>query len=207
MIATAVSGAVHLLSGPGVEWRCAPSSDAQRIYFANHASHLDFVVIWAALPPSVRRLVRPVADRRYWEHDAVRRRLARHVFNAILVDRGCAPDASPREAARATTARICQGVGDRHSLILFPEGTRSLTGEIGAFKSGLYHLARCRPDVELVPVHLWNLHRILPKGEWLPLPMLSRVVFGLPLALGPGEEKSAFLERARASVMALGDAA
>ena len=207
MIATAVSGAVHLLSGPGVEWRSAPSSDAQRIYFANHASHLDFVVIWAALPPEIRRLVRPVADRRYWDHDVVRRRLARHVFNAILVDRGCAPDASPREAARATTAHICGGMGDRHSLILFPEGTRSLTGEIGAFKSGLYYLARCRPDVELVPVHLWNLHRILPKGEWLPLPMLSRVVFGAPLTPRPDEEKSAFLERARAAVVALGDAA
>lgn len=207
MIATAVAGAVRFLGTPAVEWRCAPNSDAQRIYFANHASHLDFVVIWAALPPEGRRLVRPVADRRYWEHHAVRRRLARQVFNAILVDRGCAPDVSPQEAARATTTRICGGMGDRHSLILFPEGTRSLTGEIGAFKSGLYFLARCRPEVELVPVHLWNLHRILPKGEWLPLPMLSRVIFGAPLTLRPGEEKSAFLERARAAVVALGDAA
>lgn len=207
MIATALAGGVRLLSGPGVEWRCASSSDAQRIYFANHASHLDFVVIWAALPPSSRRLVRPVADRRYWEHDGVRCKLARHVFNAVLVDRGCAPAESPREAARATTARICEAMGDRHSLILFPEGTRSLTGELGAFKSGLYFLARCRPDVELIPVHLWNLHRILPKGEWLPLPMLSRVVFGAPLAVRPGEEKSVFLDRARAAVSALGDAA
>jgi 1-acyl-sn-glycerol-3-phosphate acyltransferase len=207
MIATVVAGGVRFLSAPGVEWRCAPSSDAQRIYFANHASHLDFVVIWAALPPGSRRLVRPVADRRYWEHDAVRRTLARHIFNAILVDRGCASTASPQEAARATTANICAGMGDRHSLILFPEGTRSLTGEVGAFRSGLYFLARCRPEVELVPVHLWNLHRILPKGEWLPLPMLSRVVFGAPLHVRPDEDKCAFLERARAAVTALGGAA
>jgi len=207
MIAAAVAGGVRLLSGPGVEWRCARTSDAQRIYFANHASHLDFVVIWAALPPRSRQLVRPVADRRYWEQNTVRRELARHVFNAILVDRGCASSVSPREAARATTARICGGMGDRHSLILFPEGTRSPTGDVGAFRSGLYFLARCRPEVELVPVHLWNLHRILPKGEWLPLPMLSRVVFGAPLTVRPDEEKSAFLERARAAVTALGDAA
>ena len=206
MIATAIAGAVRFLGTPAVEWRCAPNSDAQRIYFANHASHLDFVVIWAALPPGSRRLVRPVADRRYWEHDAVRRRLARHVFNAILVDRGCAPAASRQEVARATTAQICGGMGDCHSLILFPEGTRSLTGEVAAFKSGLYFLARCRPDVELVPVHLRNLHRILPKGEWLPLPMLSRVTFGAPLTVRPGEEKDEFLDRARAAVMALGDA-
>lgn len=207
MITTALAGAVRFLSGSGVEWRCRPCSDAQRIYFANHASHLDFVVIWAALPPPSRRLVRPVADRRYWERNTVRRKLARHVFNAVLVDRGCASSASPQEAARATTARICEAMGDCHSLILFPEGTRSLTGEVGAFKSGLYFLARCRPDVELVPVHLWNLHRILPKGEWLPLPMLSRVVFGAPLTVRPGEEKRAFLERAHAAVTELGDAA
>ena len=207
MIATALAGAVQFLSGPGVEWRCSSHSDAQRIYFANHSSHLDFVVIWAALPVRSRRRVRPVADRRYWEHDPVRRELARQVFNAVLVDRGCTSPAAPQEAARATTARICAAMGDRHSLILFPEGTRSLTGEVGAFKSGLYFLARGRPDVELVPVHLWNLHRILPKGEWLPLPMLSRVVFGAPLTVRPGEEKSAFLERARTAVMELGDAA
>jgi 1-acyl-sn-glycerol-3-phosphate acyltransferase len=207
MIAAAIGGGVRCLSGAGVEWRCAPNSDAQRIYFANHASHLDFVVIWAALPPDSRRRVRPVADRRYWERNTVRRELARHVFNAILVDRGGAAAASAQEAARATTARICGAMGDRHSLILFPEGTRSLTGEIGAFKSGLYFLSQCRPDVELVPVHLWNLDRILPKGEWLPLPMLSRVVFGASLAVRPGEEKSAFLDRARAALTALGGAA
>ncbi|HET9025766.1 MAG TPA: lysophospholipid acyltransferase family protein, partial [Burkholderiaceae bacterium] len=168
MIATAVARAVDVLCSPGVEWRCGPYSDAQRIYFANHTSHLDFVVIWTALPPSRRSRARPVADRRYWEQSSVRRELARHVFNAVLVDRGCASSTSTREAARATTAHICEAMGDRHSLILFPEGTRSLTGEVGAFKSGLYFLARCRPDVELIPVHVWNLGRILPKGEWLP---------------------------------------
>lgn len=207
MIATAVARAVDVVTSPVVEWRCDAYSDAQRIYFANHTSHLDFVVIWAALPASRRKLVRPVADRRYWEHNRVRRELARQVFNAILVERGCASTASPQEAARATTARICEGMDDRRSLILFPEGTRSLTGEIGAFKSGLYFLAQCRPDVELVPVHVWNLDRILPKGEWLPLPLQSRVVFGAPLTVSPGEEKGSFLERARAAVMELGDAA
>jgi 1-acyl-sn-glycerol-3-phosphate acyltransferase len=206
MIAAAIAGAMHVLGGSSVEWRCAPRSAAQRIYFANHASHLDCLVIWSALRPDARRLVRPVASRDYWERNAVRRHLAQQVFNAVLVDRGCAAPASVQEAARATTAKICAAMGDRHSLILFPEGTRSLTGDVGTFKSGLYFLARCRPDVELVPVHLWNLHRILPKGEWLPLPMLSRVVVGAPLAVRPGEEKGAFLERARAAVTQLGDA-
>ena len=207
MIATAVARAVRVLSSPGVEWRCDPYSGAQRIYFANHTSHLDFVVIWAALPPGSRKRARPVADRRYWEHNAIRRTLARQVFNAVLVDRGCTWSVSSHEVARVTTARICEAMGDCHSLILFPEGTRSLTGTVGVFKSGLYFLARCRPDVELVPVHVWNLDRVLPKGEWVPLPLQSRVVFGAPLSVRAGEEKSAFLERARVAVMELGDAA
>jgi len=207
MIAAAIAHGVDVVARPAVEWRCGPHSDAPRIYFANHTSHLDFVVIWAALPPNCRRVVRPIADRRYWERNIVRRDLARRVFNAVLIDRSCTSPGSRQRAARATMAHICEAIDDHHSLILFPEGTRSLTGEVGPFKSGLYFLARSRPEVELIPVHLSNLDRILPKGEWLPRPMRSRVVFGAPLTLHPDEEKSSFLERARAAVTELGDAA
>ena len=75
MIDTAIARAIHALARPSVEWRCGSYSDAQRIYFANHTSHLDFVVTWSALPPSRRRVVRPIADRLYWEHNTVRREL------------------------------------------------------------------------------------------------------------------------------------
>jgi len=95
-------------------------------------------------------------------------------------------------------------MGSRHSLIVFPEGTRSVNGEVAMFKSGLYHLAQVRPDVELVPVHLENLNRILPKGESLPVPMLSRLVFGAPIGVREGETKEEFLTRARAALVQLG---
>jgi hypothetical protein len=61
-----------------------------------------------------------------------------------------------------------------------------------------------RPDAELIPVHLENMNRILPKGETLPVPMLSRVVFGPRLLTGPHEAKHEFLERARAELIRLG---
>jgi hypothetical protein len=73
------------------------------------------------------------------------------------------------------------------------------------FKRGLYHLCRLKPALELVPVYLDNMNRILPKGELLPVPMLSRVVFGRPTSLEPGEPKRAFLDRARAAVEGLRD--
>ena len=74
-------------------------------------------------------------------------------------------------------------------------GTRG-PGEMGAFRSGLYHLCRGHPEVEVMPVHLENLNRILPKGHTLPVPMLSRITFGEPFRLEPGEVKADFLDRA-----------
>ncbi len=203
MTATVLASICRLISGSTVEWRCDARSDVQRIYFGNHSSHLDFVVIWSALPPRLRRSTRPVAGRDYWEHGSIRRHLARDVFRAVLIDRGGtgAPD-----AARAAVERMAHEMGDRDSLIVFPEGTRSLTGEIGPFKSGLYHLANAKPGAELIPVYLENLNRILPKGESLPVPMLSRVTFGPPLTRS-GEPKDVFLDRARAALLQLGSAA
>ncbi|MGH9308448.1 MAG: lysophospholipid acyltransferase family protein [Vicinamibacterales bacterium] len=201
MIATILSSACRLISGATVEWRCEPYSDVQRIYFANHSSHLDFVVIWSALPAAIRRRARPVAGRDYWERDPVRRHLARRVFRAVLIERNNTGAESAAIAARASVEQMAREMGSRDSLIVFPEGTRSLTGEIGPFKSGLYHLSRARPDADLVPVHLDNLNRILPKGEAFPVPMLSRVTFGPALHACANERKEEFLARARTALL------
>ena len=202
MIAGALASASSLVCGTTVQWHCDPCSRAQRIYFANHSSHLDFVIIWSALPGDVRRLARPVAGGDYWQRGPVRRYLTDRVFHAVMIPRstgvGCRCD-----AARASVRRMAEAMGERSSLIVFPEGTRSVDGEVGAFKSGLFHLSRIRPDVELIPVYLENLNRILPKGEVLPVPMLSRVVFGAPLPHPACEDKHTFLSRAREALIQL----
>ena len=200
MMTALLAALVRLVSGVSVQWHCDPTTDVQRIYFANHSSHLDFIVIWSALPPRLRRNARPVAGRDYWDRGTMRRFLARRVFNAVLIDRG---QPAGVEGARASIQKMADAMGDRYSLIVFPEGTRSLSGEVGPFKSGLYHLSRARPDAELIPVHLENLNRILPKGEVLPVPVLSRVVFGAALEPRRDEDKKHFLARARASVLQL----
>lgn len=190
-------GLSRLVSGARARWvGCEPHS-RQRIYFANHTSHLDTLVLWAALPPSLRPLTRPVAARDYWGASAPRRFLAESIFNAVLIDRVLAGGvANP-------VTEMLQALGDRHSLIIFPEGTRSPTGEPGAFKSGLYHLARERSDVELVPVFMENLNRILPKGSFLPVPLLGGVTIGAPIRLDADEQKVDFLARARDAVLGL----
>jgi 1-acyl-sn-glycerol-3-phosphate acyltransferase len=193
---------MRILSGASVEWRCDPDGGAPRVYFANHASHLDFVLIWSSLPRQARRSVHPVAGRDYWEKTRARRFLADSMFHAVLIDRGGGAPGCGGAAARASLARMAGEVAARHSLIVFPEGTRSRDGEIGPFKSGLFHLSRLCPEAELIPVYVDNLHRVLPKGEFLPVPMLSRVVFGPPLS-GRGEDKQAFLSRARDALLQL----
>jgi 1-acyl-sn-glycerol-3-phosphate acyltransferase len=207
MIATALASACRLITGATVEWRCDPDPDVQRIYFGNHSSHLDFIVIWSALPSRLRRRARPVAGRDYWEQGTVRRYLASEVFRAVLIERGHTGSPDAAISARASIERMTHEMGDRDSLIVFPEGTRSVNGAIGPFKSGLYHLSCARPDVELIPVRLENLNRILPKGEALPVPMLSRVTFGPRLHTSADEPKDDFLARARTALLQLEPAA
>lgn len=189
-----VATLVKLVSGANVRWNgCLPDT-RQRIYFANHTSHLDAAVVWASLPASVRSRTRPVAARDYWAKGRLRPYLAKRVFNAVLIER------EKISAHDSPIDQLVEALGQSCSLIIFPEGTRSLTGEIGAFKSGIFHLARRRPDVECVPVLIDNLNRILPKGECLAVPLLSSVSFGIPMHLSDGESKQAFLERARSAV-------
>ena len=212
MIASTIVGLARLISGPQSRWIVCEPGTRQRIYFANHASHLDFVVLWAALPREVRALTRPVAGRDYWDRTRLRRYLAANVFRAVLVDRGGVPTgsdgAADREAkvaaARRTVELTLRGLGTRHSLIIFPEGTRGGGVEVAPFKSGLYYLCLQRPDVELIPTWLDNLNRILPKGEVLPVPLMASVTFGPPMRLEPGEPKDDFLARARSALLQLG---
>jgi 1-acyl-sn-glycerol-3-phosphate acyltransferase len=170
----------------------------QRIYFANHGSHGDFVLIWTVLPPGMRAVTRPVAGADYWDRPGPRRFMGRNVFNALMIDRHPAPGAPhPVEL-------MAQVVKEGSSLILFPEGTRNTTDEpLLPFRSGLYHLARVTPDIELVPVWIDNVSRVMPKGEMLPIPLLCGVIFGAPIQLLAGEEKDAFLTRSRAALLAL----
>lgn len=186
------------LTGVRPLWRGSLPQPAQRVYFANHGSHGDFVLIWTTLPGPLRRVTRPVAGQDYWSASALRRFIGVQVFNALLIDRKPAPGSpSPVEDMADALRR-------GESLIIFPEGTRN-TGEtpLLPFKSGLFHLSRRCPQVELVPVWIDNIRRVIPKGQWLPVPMVCSVSYGPPLILDPDEEKDAFLRRAEAAVLAL----
>lgn len=192
-----LTGAAKLLVGAFPRWMgCAPEP-TQRIYFANHTSHIDTVAIWAALPIRLRNITHPVAAKDYWGSSGVRRYIATKMLRAVLIDRSRSdPNANP-------LAPLIEMLQLGESLIIFPEGTRGASAVPGPFKSGLYRLAAQFPNAQLVPVYLENLHRSLPKGAVLPIPMTCTVRFGAPMALAAEETKEAFLERARAEVIKL----
>jgi len=187
----------RLITGAQGHWKGCPPEALQRIYFANHQSHLDWVLIWAALPGELRAHTRPIAARDYWTASPFKHWLTRAVFNAVYVNRQRTDENDdPLEP-------LVQALAAGDSLVIFPEGTRSHGGEPQAFKSGLFHLARQFPQVQLVPAWIDNVQRVMPKGEVVPVPILCTVTFGAPLSLGPEEDKRSFLERARAAVVAL----
>jgi 1-acyl-sn-glycerol-3-phosphate acyltransferase len=185
----------RLVTGAQGHWKGCPPKAEQRIYFANHQSHLDWVLIWAALPDDLRAGTRPIAARDYWTAGRFKHWLTREVFNAVYVSRQRSDDEDPLEP-------LVDALGRGDSLVIFPEGTRSSKGEPQPFKSGLYHLAERFPGVQLIPAWIDNVQRVMPKGEVVPVPILCTVTFGAPLSLSPGEDKRAFLERARAAVLA-----
>lgn len=187
----------RLVSGASVRWEGCEPDTCQRVYFANHTSHLDALVVWSALPPKVRSLTRPVAAKDYWDKTRLRRYISTKVFDALLIDR------NEIKVHNSPIDLMIKALGETRSLIVFPEGHRNTGPEMGEFKSGLYYLAKKRPDLELVPVHIDNLNRVLPRGEFLPVPLLSCISFGPPIWLELKEPKMDFLKRARDAVRGL----
>ena len=198
ILASAVCGFARAITGARARWQgCAPVA-GPRVYYANHASHADFVLVWACLPHDLRERTRPVAGLDYWSKDAIRRFAADRLFRSVLIDRSHA--AGKDDPIRRMAAALESG----DALIVFPEGTRNTTdARLLPFKSGVYHLAVACPDVEFLPVWIENLSRVMPKGRFFPVPLLCTITIGAPLQLRAHEDKETFVARTRDALLAL----
>lgn len=193
-----LSALAWIVTGVRPIWSGSEPSDRQRIYFANHASHGDFILLSACLSESRRARTRAIAAAEYWGKSRLRRFIAEDMLSSVLIHRGWT------EPRKNPISIMLSALEQGDSLIIFPEGTRNMTDEpLLPFHSGLYNLAIARPDVELIPCWIENMSRVLPKGQFLPVPLLCRVVFGAPVAVAMGEERRAFLKRARGALLAL----
>ena len=186
------------LTGVRILWLGCPPAAVPRVYYGNHASHGDFALIWACLPPDLRVRTRPVAGADYWLASKLRQYIAEHVIRAVLIDRNRETRTGDPIEQMADVLRY----GD--SLIVFPEGTRNTTDEtLLPFKTGIFHLARACPDIEFVPVWIENAKRVMPKGKLLPLPLLCSLTVGAPITIGADESRDAFVARTRGALLAL----
>ncbi|WP_172298243.1 1-acyl-sn-glycerol-3-phosphate acyltransferase [Pseudoruegeria sp. HB172150] len=193
-----VSLVAHTVTAVRGIWDGVEPGPIQRVYFANHTSNADTVLIWTVLPPRLRKQTRPVAAADYWLTSPLRRFFGKDVFNTVLIDR------RREERTEDPVKQMVAALDEGSSLIIFPEGKRnSGDTKLLPFKTGLYHLAKARPKVDLVPVWIENLNRVMPKGEIIPLPLLCTVRFGAPVHLAEGDDKEAFLARASDALLAL----
>jgi len=192
----ALATLARLITGAQGHWYGAPPKAEQRIYFANHQSHFDWLLIWAALPHDLRAITRPIAARDYWTSSKLKHWITREIFNAVYVSRQRSDDEDPLEP-------LMEALRHGDSLVIFPEGTRGNKTDPASFKAGIYHLAEAFPDVQLIPAWIDNVQRVMPKGEVVPVPILCSVTFGEPIRLEQSEERRPFLDRAREAVIAL----
>ncbi|TQS70899.1 1-acyl-sn-glycerol-3-phosphate acyltransferase [Rhodobacteraceae bacterium] len=198
IVAALIVGFARAVTAVRGEWRGVAPVPEQRIYFANHNSHGDFVLVWTVLPPALRGRTRPVAGADYWLTSKLKSFIGRDVFNAVLIER------KPMTRADNPVAQMSAALNDGDSLILFPEGTRN-TGptRLLPFKPGLFHLAKANRQVDIVPVWIENLNRVMPKGALVPIPLICTVAFGAPIRLRPDEGKADFIARAERALLVL----
>lgn len=196
VVAASICNFAKLLTGVRARWVGGLPDDKVCIYYGNHRSHGDFVLIWATLPNRLRTRTRPVAGSDYWLTSNLRSYIINRVFRGVLVNRQGGRAADP-------IGHMGEALAAGDSLILFPEGTRNLSDGLLPFKSGLFHLARANPDIKMIPVWIENLGRAMPKGSLIPLPLLCSLTFGPPVTLAPEEDKEAFLARARQALLDL----
>jgi 1-acyl-sn-glycerol-3-phosphate acyltransferase len=187
---------LRLLLGASARFESTPDLSGQRIYFANHTSHIDTLAIMAALPKEARLNTKPLAAADYWGKNRFLRYIATRGLNSVLINRQSKDGEDPLEPVRQVMEQGC-------SVIIFPEGTRRFQALPGEFKSGLYRLHQAFPQAHLVPVYLDNLYRSMPKGKHVPLPIICTIRIGDPLAVLENEEIGDFLNRAREALMRL----
>lgn len=190
---------LRLFIGVRVVGREHLPAEAPFLLIANHSSHLDTVALLDLFPLVRLRRIRPVAAADYFERNAAVSWLSHTFFNILPIARkGFTKEHNPVQLmGAALEAGQC--------LVLFPEGTRSMTGEVGEFHVGVAAVLENVPELQVHPVYLRNLGRSLPKGEFLPVPFFCEVRLGPPLR--PAGDRREVADALRAAVLALRDGA
>jgi long-chain acyl-CoA synthetase len=182
--------------------------DGPVIFAANHQSHFDGPVILDSLPPKWRYRTAPAMMKEFfnphffperhtrteWFTNSLNYYLSALFFNAFPLTQGSS-------GTRQTLRYVGELVGDGYSILIFPEGRRTESGEIARFQPGVGMIAS-RIAVPVVPVRLEGLDRVLPRHARFPAIARARCTFGPPIVL-IGNDYAALAARVEAAVRAL----
>lgn len=161
------------------------------VFVANHSSMFDAWIVYGWLPVVFKWIMK--ASLRKVPFVGTACKAAGHIF----IQRGASKQAL--KSLEEAKSRLVNGV----SVVIFPEGTRSASGEVGPFKRGAFQIAF---DVNLpvVPISLSGLHDVLPKNKWLVTPACKvKMKIGKPVDLNQyGEDHARAIEEIREMVIA-----
>jgi len=169
---------LHLVFGLNVRGRENLPARGPCILAANHNSHLDILVIHAALPTRLIASAHVVAAHDYFSRHRLLFATVNFLFQPVWVDR----ESGTSDCMDRMSAYLDAG----ESVIIFPEGTRGKAGQLGQFHCGVGKLAATHPEAPLLPVFLRGTERALPRKSSLPLPIWQHVSFGPAQRLVPG---------------------
>ncbi|WP_084252823.1 lysophospholipid acyltransferase family protein [Devriesea agamarum] len=165
------------------------------VLVANHTSHLDAPMLAQCLPARQARFLSTGVATDYFFKIWYRRFFVRMLFNAFPID---------RDGSRANSGMSRRLLRYGVPILVFPEGTRSMTGRMGTFKPGSAALASS-VGVPVIPAAIIGGYEAMPKGRNWPRPGKPpvSVVFGAPMTAYDDESVSQFTERIRATVAGL----
>ena len=170
------------------------------VVVGNHTSHLDAPMVFTLLPEHMTERLATGAAADYWYRRPTLSKITALFFNTYPIERkrGANQVSGP---AKGMTARLLrEGI----PILIFPEGTRSRSGEMGEFKVGAAALA-IKFGIPIVPLALRGGHDAMPVGAVLPAPNRPPVdmFIGKPMFAEEGEDAEAFMSRVRSQILAM----
>lgn len=165
-----------LVLGMNIRHRYRLPENGPAIIAANHNSHLDTLLLMSLFPLAQLHTLRPVAAADYFLSNPLVAWFSKNIIRILPLKRKV-------ERGDDLFSPLLDELDQGHILILFPEGSRGEPEKMSQFKNGIAHLAGLRPTVPVVPVYLHGLGKVLPKGDWLPVPFfvdgfVGEAIFG-----------------------------
>ncbi len=146
----------------------------QFIIVANHNSHLDTLLLFYLLPAKQIKKTHPVAAKEYFSKSKILFWLVKFIFDPVWISRG------DTESFDGFMDVVKSKLDHGHNLIIFPEGSRGMPGEVHHFKTGIGRISEQYRHIPILPVFISGTEKSLPKHFSIPVPIWNNIIIGPP---------------------------